>query len=171
MLSRGGLGRSSSDLPRTMRLLLMCFHNEERYAVDGDDGPTVFDGAKTGQRSVDGWAQSADPLPPLWVDSGCSRVCRKVSVDDRRLYLRSSFYGQALRCRCDHDDDRHWRIVPWLHAVERAATTRQGPAGDGRGPSPFLPPPVRASPPNKGAQHMDELDHRSLGSRLNLWHI
>ena len=45
---------------------------EADYAVDGDDGPTVFVGDKTGQRSVDGWAQSADPLPPLWVESGHS---------------------------------------------------------------------------------------------------
>jgi hypothetical protein len=45
MLSRGGLGRSSSDLPGTMRSLLIRFHKAD-YAVDGDDGPTAFSPTK-----------------------------------------------------------------------------------------------------------------------------
>ena len=81
-----------------------------------------------------------------WVGAAFYCVSHEVSVDGRWLHLRSSFYGQALLRRCGYDDDRPWRVVPWLHAVEGAATNRKGPAGDGRGPSLFcrIPRPRRA---------------------------
>jgi hypothetical protein len=65
----------------------LTFHTAP-YAVDGDDCPTVFVGDKTGQRSVDGWAQSADPHPPLWVDSRHSRVNTKRRLVARRRSRR-----------------------------------------------------------------------------------
>jgi hypothetical protein len=52
----------------TVRSLRTRLHNRDS-AVDGCRRTDRVFVDKTGQRSIDGWAQSANPLPPLWVEA------------------------------------------------------------------------------------------------------
>nr|WP_123688349.1 threonine--tRNA ligase [Stella humosa] len=103
--------------------------------------------------------------------SGC-RQRPPAGLDDRRPARIDRPHGRVPHLRRYYHDDRQRRVVPWSRGLRAAASTSKGPAGDGRGLSlASLRDRVPCPAHPQRNEHMDQHDHRSLGNRLDLFHI